>query len=79
MTNDTKNTLKLSLGDVYRLAGPHNKKIRQFIMSDLCNKKIPAAKSGVNALQSKLFEVFNIKKDNYCTMHKELSSIIMAL
>ena len=53
--------------DLYRLAGPHNAPKRAEIMSLLMGRKVPAAKSGIHALESALFEFIPAEVRNHCT------------
>lgn len=55
-----------SLRDIFDLAGKHNIKLRQFILSDILNKKITKAKSGINRVETVLFEMAGITDKGYC-------------
>ncbi len=58
--------------DVYRLAGPYNAKTRARIMSALHGRKIPQAKSGVEAMRAAMFEI--LKPSGDCLAAREVDA-----
>jgi len=56
-------------GDVYRLAGPDNKKARQEIIRIITGIKLPAARCGISTVRRGLFEVSGVQGD--CLARKE--------
>lgn len=71
MNNMTIKILKVISGNVMLgLSGKHNATTRQFIMSDIMNKKIPKSKCGVTVLFIELLKFANFKTLGACLAEK---------
>ena len=55
--------------DTYRVAGPHNGKLRAHIMSLLTGVKTPVAKAGVTVLRETVFSI--VKPEGNCLASRE--------
>ena len=69
MNKESITILKAINGDIYSLAGPHNKKLRQELIYQLTGDKKPIAKCGIHAIELIICNLINPENNSgYCTI-----------